>query len=308
MSLIANIKRYLAAPAHTVNSNYHVVALALGLTVYMILAVLQPFGINEGCNDKYFYLLGFGVITYIGSVIPTAIMHRIYRSEVEEGRFSNGKNITAFLLSVLLIMIGNFLYFKFLNPDTPTMPMLWAAVWQTLVIAVLLVGVYFTFDNARLRREIERVQQINQRLTQNAAAHTVETHNFASPQPSADPSPTPSKPIQTTKKQPSEPIQSADCPTDPATLLYIESDKNYCKITTTDGTSVLRSTLTMLESQLKPCGHVIRCHRAFLVNLHSVESILGSASNGYKLKIKNHDLTVPVSRTYISDVLKYFEG
>ncbi len=323
MPLFKNISRYLSAPAHTVNSNYHIVAIALGLAVYLILAVLQPFGINEGCNDKYFYLLGFGVITYVGSVIPTAIMHRIYKSEVAEGRFSNGKNIAAFLLSVLLIMIGNFLYFKFLNPNTPTMSMLWAAVWQTLVIAVLLVGVYMTFDNARLRREIERVQQINDRLSQKniaaAPAQTaasapivpasivpastvpapaVETQNFASLQPNS---------VQTSQSEPIQSTKNNDTTINPDTLLYIESDKNYCKITTADGTSVLRSTLTTLENQLKPCGHVIRCHRAFLVNLLSVEGILGSASNGYKLKIKGHELTVPVSRTYIGNILGYFE-
>lgn len=281
MSLFDNIKRYLTAPAHTVNSNYHIVAIALGLTVYMILAVLQPFGINEGPASKYVYLLGFGVITYVGSVIPTAIMHRIYKSEVAEGTFSNGKNITAFLLSVLLIMIGNFLYFKFLNPDSSSMPMLLAAVWQTLVIAVLLVGVYMTFDNARLRREIERIQQINARLSRNTTA--VETQKFAS-------------------------LPSDKTTINPDTLLYIESDKNYCKITTANGTTTLRSTLTTLETQLKPCGHVIRCHRAFLVNMQSVEGILGSASSGYKLKIKSIAATVPVSRTYIAEVLGYFEG
>ena len=288
MSLLNNIKRYLTAPAHTVNSNYHIVAIALGLTVYMILVVLQPFGINEGPASKYFYLLGFGVITYVGSVIPTAIMHRIYKTEVAEGTFSNGKNIAAFLLSVLLIMIGNFLYFMALNPDSSSMSMLWAAVWQTLVIAVLIVGVYMTFDNARLRREIERVQQINQRLT-------VETQNFASPQPN------------NAQIKQSESIQTAT-QINPDALLYIESDKNYCKITTAKGITTLRSTLTTLENQLKPCGHVIRCHRAFLVNMKSVEGILGSASSGYKLKIKFHDATVPVSRTYIAEVLGYFEG
>ena len=294
MSIFDNIKRYLSAPAHTVNSNYHIVAVALGLAVYLILAVLQPFGINEGCNDKYFYLLGFGLITYVGSVIPTAIMHRIYKSEVVEGRFSNGKNIAAFLLSVLLIMIGNFLYFKFLNPNTPTMSMLWAAVWQTLVIAVLLVGVYMTFDNARLRREIERVQQINDRLSQKTTLQ--QSAPESTPQPISAPAATSAAP------------KNPDSPIDPASLLYIESDKNYCKITTAAGTSVLRSTLTTLENQLKPCGHVIRCHRAFLVNMQSVEGILGSSSAGYKLKIKDCDATVPVSRTYIAEVLGYFEG
>jgi DNA-binding LytR/AlgR family response regulator len=198
------------------------------------------------------------------------------------------------------------------------MSMLWAAVWQTLVIAVLLVGVFMTFDNARLRREIERVQQINDRLSQKNIAATpaqtaasaptvpastvpapaVETQNFASLQPNS---------VQTSQSEPIQSTKNNDTTINPDTLLYIESDKNYCKITTADGTSVLRSTLITLENQLKPCGHIIRCHRAFLVNLLSVEGILGSASNGYKLKIKGHDLTVPVSRTYIGDILGYFE-
>ncbi|MBR4325559.1 MAG: hypothetical protein IKP73_08545, partial [Bacteroidales bacterium] len=155
MTLLQKIKAYLAAPAHAVNTNYHIMALALAVSVYLILVILQPFGINDGPAEKYFYLLGFLVITYVGSVIPTAIMHRIYKTEVEEGRFSNGKNITAYLLSVLLIMIGNFGYFKFLNPDIPALSMLWAAIWQTIIISILLLGVYFAFNNVQLRRELE---------------------------------------------------------------------------------------------------------------------------------------------------------
>ncbi|MBQ2098489.1 MAG: hypothetical protein II480_09950 [Bacteroidales bacterium] len=42
--------------------------------------------------------------------------------------------------------------------------------------------------------------------------------------------------------------------------------------------------------------------------MQSVEGILGSSSAGYKLKIKDCDATVPVSRTYIAEVLGYFEG
>ena len=284
MSLITKIKTYLSTPAHTVNSNYHVVAIALGVMVYLILAILQPFGINEGPKEKYIYLIGFALITYIGSVIPTAVMHRVYKSEIEEGRFSNGKNIASFLLSVLLIIIGNFVYFKFLNPDAPTVPLLWAAFWQTIIISVLLLGVYMTFDNARLRRELERINKINQKLSQKSNAP-------AAPQ---------IKKIETQGK-------SSPTDIDPEALLYIESDKNYCKITTESGTTVIRSTLTTLENQLKECGFVIRCHRAFLINLNNVEGIEGSASNGYRLKLKNHDTEIPVSRTYIAEILQYLE-
>ncbi|MBQ1883913.1 MAG: LytTR family transcriptional regulator [Bacteroidales bacterium] len=285
MSIISNIKTYLATPAHTVNSNYHIVAIALGAAVYLILAVLQPFGISDGPTSKYIYLLGFPIITYLGSMLPTAIMHRIYKTDIEEGRFSNGKNIAAFMLSVLLIMVGNFLYFKVLNPTSPTLPLLWSAIWQTIIISVLLLGVYFAFDNARLRRELERINKINQKLSQKSNAPAAPI--IKKPEPQAKPS-------------------STDI--DPEALLYIESDKNYCKITTESGTTVIRSTLTTLENQLKPFDYVMRCHRAFLVNMTNVEGIEGSASNGYHLKIKNHPTEVPVSRTYISAVLQYFEG
>lgn len=284
MSLISNIKTYLATPAHTVNSNYHIVAIALGAAVYLILAVLQPFGISDGPTSKYIYLLGFPIITYLGSMLPTAIMHRIYKTDIEEGRFSNGKNITAFMLSVLIIMVGNFLYFKVLNPTSPTVSLLWSAIWQTIIISVLLLGVYFAFDNARLRRELERINQINKKLSQKSNAPAAPI--IKKPEPQAKPSPT---------------------DIDPLTLLYIESDKNYCKITTDEGTSVVRSTLTTLENQLKECGFVIRCHRAFLINLNNVEGIEGSASNGYRLKLKNHDTEIPVSRTYIAEILQYLE-
>ena len=284
MSIISNIKTYLATPAHTVNSNYHIVAIALGAAVYLILAVLQPFGISDGPTSKYIYLLGFPIITYLGSMLPTAVMHRIYKTDIEEGRFSNGKNIAAFTLSVLMIMVGNFLYFKVLNPTSPTLPLLWSAIWQTIIISVLLLGVYMTFDNARLRRELERINQINQKLSQKNNAP-------AAPQ----------------IKKIESPGKSSPTDIDPLTLLYIESDKNYCKITTDEGTSVVRSTLTTLENQLKECGFVIRCHRAFLINLNNVEGIEGSASNGYRLKLKNHDTEIPVSRTYIAEILQYLE-
>ncbi len=65
--------------------------------------------------------------------------------------------------------------------------------------------------------------------------------------------------------------------------------------------------MKQMEDALQAYPMIVRCHRAFLVNLLSVEGILGSASNGYKLKIKGHELTVPVSRTYIGNILGYFE-
>ncbi|MBP5366007.1 MAG: LytTR family transcriptional regulator [Bacteroidales bacterium] len=278
------IRQYLATPATSVSTNYRTIAVVNALAVYLILIILQPFGLSEAPNDKYLYLAGFAIITFIGSVVPTALMHRIYKREIEENRYTNAHNVTAFALSVLLIIGGNFLYFIYLYQQHNSITSLFFnALWQTLAITVLIMGVYFAFESAQLRRELRRISRINQKLSEGGGTATLLI------------------------KKPATPEKNNPAGIDPTALLYIESDKNYCRITTVDDTSTVRSTLTTMESQLKDSGHIVRCHRAFLVNMANVEGIEGSASSGYKLKIRNHDKTVPVSRTYIADILQYFE-
>lgn len=89
-----------------------------------------------------------------------------------------------------------------------------------------------------------------------------------------------------------------------ASILFITSDSNYIKVfhLDTEGrvqSKMIRQTMTSIESQLKDHPHIVRCHRAFIVNLQHAKSAK-STTSGLLLTLDSTTERVPVSKTYIS--------
>ncbi|MBR5686123.1 MAG: LytTR family transcriptional regulator, partial [Muribaculaceae bacterium] len=88
-------------------------------------------------------------------------------------------------------------------------------------------------------------------------------------------------------------------------LLYIEAVGNYVKVYQwCDGqlrNDMLRATSKQMEDDLRPYPMIVRCHRAFLVNLQQVEQII-SRSGAMQLVIKHCQETLPVSRSNTAQV------
>ncbi|MFZ6010140.1 MAG: LytR/AlgR family response regulator transcription factor [Bacteroidota bacterium] len=90
-------------------------------------------------------------------------------------------------------------------------------------------------------------------------------------------------------------------------LLFIEADDNYSTIywMTNDSLvqkKLLRVNLKNVESQINN-PFTIRCHRSFVVNIHAISSITGN-TNGYKLRIKETEHYIPVSRPKGKEVME----
>ena len=92
---------------------------------------------------------------------------------------------------------------------------------------------------------------------------------------------------------------------DISNLLYIEAVGNYVKVCQwRDGklqSDMLRATSKQIESELQAYPMVVRCHRAFLVNLTQVEQIV-SHSGSMQLHIRHSHEFIPVSRSNMSQV------
>ena len=93
-------------------------------------------------------------------------------------------------------------------------------------------------------------------------------------------------------------------------LLFIETVGNYVKVCHLhDGqvrTDMLRATSKQMEDDLRDYPIIVRCHRAFLVNLAQVEQIVAK-SGSMQLIIKHSHDSIPVSRSnvpQIKDVIK----
>lgn len=91
---------------------------------------------------------------------------------------------------------------------------------------------------------------------------------------------------------------------DPARLLAVEADKNYVRIyysTVTDAFAMQqeRMTLKAMTGLLQGEPHLLRVHRAFIVNVAAVEHVAGNAQ-GFRLRVPPLDFEVPVSRSYVA--------
>jgi len=88
-------------------------------------------------------------------------------------------------------------------------------------------------------------------------------------------------------------------------LLFIEAVGNYVKVNHLRNdqvhTDMLRATMKQMEETLQGYPMIVRCHRAFLVNLGQVEQII-SHSGSIQLLIKHCHESLPVSRSNMSQV------
>ena len=98
---------------------------------------------------------------------------------------------------------------------------------------------------------------------------------------------------------------------DIADLVYVEAVGNYVKVYhLKDGqmrNDMLRATLKQIEEELKAFHMIVRCHRAFLVNLRQVKQIV-SKSGSMQLLIRQGQDSIPVSRSNVSLVKEALKG
>lgn len=92
-------------------------------------------------------------------------------------------------------------------------------------------------------------------------------------------------------------------------LLYVEANDNYSTFFWMNGhgleKKMLRVNLKNVESQLNN-SFTLRCHRSFIVNINKIGHVSGN-TNGYKLNIRDTELSVPVSRAKGKEIIEKIE-
>jgi len=81
-----------------------------------------------------------------------------------------------------------------------------------------------------------------------------------------------------------------------SSIIYMEAQKNYVRVVTSEKYHLVLSTLTNME-ELLAGGNIIRVHRSFLINL-----VYLSAFNHEKVKVSG--FVIPVTENYYKSVEK----
>ena len=247
----------------------------------LAIAIFKPFGLEVWQWQAYIHLLCIFALGLISCFITEIILRYILRMPRSYDRgvsYIIGRNLRFQLINTPLVALLICLYRHFAMSSLVESNQLSPSNYlETLAIIAFLsfaIGLYwrFKFRSRYLAAELEETRQLNEQLkkTQNA-------------------------------------LVKGDAPQEASItdLLYIEAVGNYVKVChLRDGqvqTDMLRATMKQTEETLQDYPMIVRCHRAFLVNLRQVEQVISHAGST-QLLIKHCHESLPVSRSNMAQV------
>ena len=264
--------------------------------IILALAIFKPFGLEVWQWQAYVHLLALFVLGLFSCFLTEVILKYIVRMPRSYDRgvsYIISRNLRFQCINTPLVSLLICVYRHFAMSDLIEGNKLSVTNFlETLVIIAFLsftVGLYwrFKFRSRYLAAELEETRLLNEQL----------------------------KKLQTSE-QDIQPTQEDD--TNPASqitlegntnehvnleisdLLYIEAVGNYVKVVLLhEGevhTNMLRATMKQMEDQLQAYAIIVRCHRAFMVNLNQVEHI-SSNSRALQLVMRHSHDAIPVSRS-----------
>ena len=288
-------------------------------TAFMILAIaiFKPFGLEAGQWQAYLHLLSLFMLGLSSCFVTEVILRyavRMPRSYERGINYIISRNLRFQLINTPLVSLLICLYRHFAMSELVEGNRLSLSNYlETLVIIAFLsftIGLYwrFKYRSKYLAMELEETRLLNEQLKEIQSERTLD-HRDGSDDPISEGN-------GITQNRLHDPLTLTGTTNESVTLhisdlLFIEAVGNYVKVNhLRDGqvhTDMLRATMKQMEETLLPYPMIVRCHRAFLVNLGQVEQIT-SHSGSTQLLIKHCHESLPVSRSNMAQVKSAIRG
>ena len=259
-------------------------------TTFMVvaLAVFKPFELDAWQWQAYVHLVALGVIGFSICMITDIILKYVIkmpRSFKKGAEYIIRRNLWFQFINTPLVALGICLYRHFVLSDRIEGNQLSLVNFlETLAIIAFCsfaIGLYwrFKYRSKYLAMELEETRLLNEELKKMQEERVEEL-------------------TLTGTTNESVTLQISH-------LLFMEAVGNYVKVSHLRDdqvhTDMLRATMKQMEETLQGYPMIVRCHRAFLVNLGQVEQIV-SHSGSTQLLIKHCHESLPVSRSNMSQV------
>jgi DNA-binding LytR/AlgR family response regulator len=254
--------------------------LSLGFGTFLFILFFQPFPLDRfDFNNRLLFTAGFGGIIFIFSLLVWVVFPLIIPGErirdTESNTWSHLNGFIAFILSSVTFTFY-LRYAGFVN-------ITFYIVFKVALICIfppVTLRLYEAYhelikQNESLISERKNIQQQIEKYEEDNLNKTIE---FIS-----------------------------ENRTDNLTLLIsevilIQSADNYVEIVYQDGDNykkmLIRNTLKNIELQIKQYSNFIRCHRAYIVNMHFIGTLSHDFSNHW-ITLRGYPDRIPVSRQYL---------
>ena len=278
------IKDFWRAPYPSLVSPWKVVVVP-AVIIFLVLYLLQPFGIARIESGKLWVTLGAACISAGVSSVFVWVLPRMFPRYYEERAWTLGKEVSGTLALLLCVTVCVWLYVAWLCGVMPGVRLFFTVLLWVLILGAFPTVLFAMWNrNIRLARNLREATELNLRLSQ---------------KPEAEETPPATLVFSGGTREMLE--------LDARSFLYAESEGNYVRLhylSPKDNRPVsklLRLTMKQAEAAVASAPFIVRCHRAFLVNLHQVSKVDGN-SQGYRLRLEGCAEEVPVSRGYAKDI------
>ena len=239
--------------------------------VFLILYLLQPFGLSMYQGNKLLLALLFGAVTF-GCCLVYGFVERPLIQRVSPWRIWH--EALSILALILFVGICNFLVCSVVFDFPITLSSFLMFLYWTLIIGMIVTVCSISLNYYRhLRNQLETLLN---KTTEQQTGIVITIHDTN--------------------------VRGNDLQLPINDLLYIEAQKNNVAVSYVNddkiATTELHTTLMAVLDDLKEFENIFQCHRSFVVNLNNITSAQGN-SNGYQLKLGKCTTMVPVSRTYV---------
>jgi len=287
MKYLRQIIQYLKQPYW---NEYHPMRTTLLVTalVVFVLAAFQPFGISRTEGKDFYIELGISAFgSFIGMLFVVYTVPFLFKGFYRPENWTIGKDILQNLLVVFIVGISNGLtHVLFLWIIYDLQPVYFLSIFKFLFIATLIVSpipvIVLTIWNRNrvLALNLRQAQELNGRLVNRKEHGEMDNSTLVTLS-------------GVTKESVELPVND---------LIYIEAYGNYVKVNFQQDhqpkQKVLRATIKQMEETLEEYSFIIRCHRAFLVNINQINHVKGN-SQGNRLTFQSIPDEIPVSRAYV---------
>lgn len=284
------LAKWAREPYPSVISPWKVVVVP-AVIIFLVLYLLQPFGIARIGSGKLWVTLGSACISAGVSSLFVWVLPWMFPRYYEERAWTLGKEVLGTLALLLCITVCVWFYVSWLCGV-----MSGVRLFFTVLLWVLILGAFPTVlfamwnRNIRLARNLREATELNLRLSKKQEAEEMPSATLVFSGGTKD-----------------------TLVMDARSFLYAESEGNYVRLhylSPKDNRPVsrlLRLTMKQAEAAVASAPFIVRCHRAFLVNLHQVTKMDGN-SQGYRLRLEECAEEVPVSRAYVRRVKLLIES
>ena len=252
--------------------------------VFLILYLLEPFGLSRLESGLLWVSLGAALISAGVSSVFVWVLPRLFPCWYAEQGWTLGKEVVNTLALLLSIAVCVWLYVAWLTGMVLSLRLFFMVLLWVLILGAFPTVLFALWNrNIQLARNLRKATEMNRSLPDKPKAE--------------EPSSVPLVFLGDTREM---------LEIDAMSFLYAESEGNYVRLhylsphDQKQTSKLLR--LTMRQAEVSASApFIVRCHRAYLVNLHRVTRVDGN-SQGCRLRLEGCSDEVPVSRSYVKKV------